>query len=295
MPTGVLKVRVGGVWQNIGSAGIYAHHALHEPGGADALTVLNAGILTQGTLPDGRLSINVLKYAGGFPGGTTNFLRADGTFAPAGVGNTVGPGSSATDDLAAFADTTGKLLKDSGIPLSTVARLDRSVTFAGGVTGTALSAASTGYGSLVLQQTDGPANAKIFQLFAQGGVLTLRSLNDAFSTQQGSTAMDTAGNFSASSNITAANAVKIGTPGGWPSIQFLNSYLTFHNSGGTQLMWLNESGILQLNFPSFRFSTSTLEIQNSTGTACLTVRSDGAVFAPYFLVIPFGTDRWAPA
>lgn len=50
-------------------------------------TPLNATQLTTGTVADARLSINVLKYTGGYPGGTTNFLRADGTFAaPSGGG-----------------------------------------------------------------------------------------------------------------------------------------------------------------------------------------------------------------
>jgi len=32
-------------------------------------------------IPDAKLSVNVLKHTGGYPGGTANFLRADGTFA----------------------------------------------------------------------------------------------------------------------------------------------------------------------------------------------------------------------
>lgn len=43
-------------------------------------TPLNATQLTSGALPDARLSVNVLKFTGGYPGGTTTFLRADGTF-----------------------------------------------------------------------------------------------------------------------------------------------------------------------------------------------------------------------
>ncbi|NDZ11480.1 hypothetical protein C7T35_01460 [Variovorax sp. WS11] len=57
----------------------------------------------------------------GFPGGTTNFLRADGTFnAPAGggSGDVVGPASSVNNRVALFDGTTGKLLKDSGLTLS---------------------------------------------------------------------------------------------------------------------------------------------------------------------------------
>jgi collagen type VII alpha len=46
-------------------------------------TPLNASNLATGTVPDARLSVNVLTHAGGYPGGTTAFLRADGTFAPA--------------------------------------------------------------------------------------------------------------------------------------------------------------------------------------------------------------------
>jgi hypothetical protein len=88
------------------------HRATHEPGGSDALTALDAAILTTGTLLDARLSANVLKYAGGYPGGTANYLRADGTFAtpPAGTGNVVGPGSATNNAVALFSGTTGKLL-----------------------------------------------------------------------------------------------------------------------------------------------------------------------------------------
>lgn len=50
-----------------------------------------------------------------FPGGTTNFLRADGTFAAppggGGSGDVVGPASSVNDRIAVFDGTTGKLLK----------------------------------------------------------------------------------------------------------------------------------------------------------------------------------------
>jgi hypothetical protein len=45
-------------------------------------------------------------------GGTTNFLRADGTFAaPAGTGDVVGPASSVDGEIALFDSTTGKLIK----------------------------------------------------------------------------------------------------------------------------------------------------------------------------------------
>jgi len=47
-------------------------------------TALNASDLTSGAVPDARLSVNVLKHTGGYPGGAVNYLRADGTFAAPG-------------------------------------------------------------------------------------------------------------------------------------------------------------------------------------------------------------------
>jgi hypothetical protein len=44
-----------------GSAGVTAHHATHETGGADAITALDAAVLTSGTLPDTRLPANVAR------------------------------------------------------------------------------------------------------------------------------------------------------------------------------------------------------------------------------------------
>ena len=75
----------------------------------------------------------------GFPGGTTTFWRADGTFAapPTGTGDVVGPASSVNNRLALFDGTTGKLIKDGG---KTIAELRapaiQSVTSSGTVTPT---------------------------------------------------------------------------------------------------------------------------------------------------------------
>src|SRR5262245_32559481 len=88
MANGVLKVNVGGTWFPIGpgavsgggSGGGGAHHVTHETGGTDAIVNLDTGVITSGSLSDARLSANVLKVSGGFPGGTTSFLRADCTF-----------------------------------------------------------------------------------------------------------------------------------------------------------------------------------------------------------------------
>jgi hypothetical protein len=209
----VLKVRVGGAWQNIGTSGYYAHHVTHEPGGADAITVLDADILTQGSLPDARLSVNVLKYSGEFPGGTVNFLRADGTFAPAGIGNITGPASSIANNLSAYLDTTGKALFDSGIPMGQVARLDGSPVFAGGLTANTLQATNASWGSLSLVHTAAALDRKNFQIYYASGALVMRSVSDNWGTQQGYFLVDYTGNASATGNVAAyQNAISIGRP-----------------------------------------------------------------------------------
>lgn len=60
-----------------------------------------------------------------FPGGTTNFLRADGTFAAppgggGGTGDVSGPASAVADRIAVFDGTTGKLIKDGGKTIAQV-------------------------------------------------------------------------------------------------------------------------------------------------------------------------------
>jgi hypothetical protein len=154
---------------NLPPAVLAAHALTHETGGSDAIANLSAAVLTTGLLPDARLSINVLKVAGGYTGDTTAYLRADGTFAvPAGGGGGTGgtdevfigpsdPGAAyelwydtddpitvttvtgpaaATDNaLARFDTTTGKLIQDSSAVLSDAGNL----TIAGKVAATGVS------------------------------------------------------------------------------------------------------------------------------------------------------------
>ena len=92
-------------WKNVYVAGTLL------AGGGLSTTPLNADNLTSGTVPDARLSVNVLKHTGGYPGGTTTYLRADGTFVapptggvPAAHATTHQPGGSdamAVDAIAA--------------------------------------------------------------------------------------------------------------------------------------------------------------------------------------------------
>jgi hypothetical protein len=78
------------------------HATAHEVGGGDQITGAMAvssitapsatfGSLNttpinpaniSGTIPNTKLSVDVLRYTGGYPGGTVNYLRADGTFSP---------------------------------------------------------------------------------------------------------------------------------------------------------------------------------------------------------------------
>jgi len=70
-------------------------------------------------------------------GGTTTFLRADGTFASpsAGAGDVVGPASSVNNNVVFFDGTTGKLIKDSGLTLSGSNTGDQTITLTSDVTG----------------------------------------------------------------------------------------------------------------------------------------------------------------
>lgn len=78
-------------------------------------------------------------------GGTTNFLRADGTWATlAGGGNVTGPGSSVNNDLACFDGTSGTLLKDCTIASTNVATLTGTQTLTNTTIKTANVTAVTG-------------------------------------------------------------------------------------------------------------------------------------------------------
>jgi hypothetical protein len=143
-------------------------------------TPLNATNLTSGTVADARLSVNVLKYTGGYPGGTTNFLRADGTFAaPAGggTGNVTGPATAVLDNLATYADATGKVIKDSGVLVTNLARRDTSNTY------TAAAILSYANPSFLLNDTSQVANSRVFVLDNVGTNFEVVSTSDDYSTR----------------------------------------------------------------------------------------------------------------
>jgi hypothetical protein len=299
MATGVLKVRVGGSWIPIGPSGSFpAHAAMHMAGGADALTLDTLAPPTDvSTLNATTLAHGLLRK---LSGSTSDFLRGDGTWAvvPINPNAASGPNSSITDDLVSFADTTGKALKDSGIPSAQVARLDLNNTFAGNVIANSLVASANSSASILWKQLDGPVDKKQFQAYVAGGNFILRSLNDAFSVQQGYLVLATTGILTTSSDVIcgAGGVLRLGTPdGSWSGMWFSSTYYTITHSSGGQLGWWHQSGIFNLNLGYFRFNSSLLSIQNNVGTAMMTVRNDGVVSCPYYLVVPVGTDKWAPA
>jgi hypothetical protein len=60
--TGLLERSTGQAWESYAApiaSGVAAHHATHEPGGSDALTKLDGGIILPQTIVDASLSANV--------------------------------------------------------------------------------------------------------------------------------------------------------------------------------------------------------------------------------------------
>lgn len=297
MATGVLKVRVGGVWQAIGASGSLPAHAIsHMTGGADAIlldtlapptdvTTLNASTSAHGLLR--KLSGNAIEFLNG---------QGQWTAVPA---NLVGPAAAVTNDLAAFADNTGKVLKDSGISLAVVARLDQGPTFAGPVQATMLASNTTGWGSLSLTHADGPVGKKNFQFYYASGQLVGRGMSDDWATQLGYMVLDgPSGMLTLTGDLYCGqgNQVRLGVPDGtWPSMYFYQPYFTFNHPSGGQLFWMHQTGVFNLNLGLLRFGSTTFSLSNASAANMLTVRNDGVVTVPLYLVIPVGTDKWAPA
>jgi hypothetical protein len=106
--------------------------------GTDLSYTASTRLLASSTGSDVTLPLFSTTDAGLAPasgGGSTNFLRADGTWAaPAGGGDVVGPASSVNNRVVFFDGTTGKLIKDSGLTLSGTNTGDQTTIV--GITGT---------------------------------------------------------------------------------------------------------------------------------------------------------------
>lgn len=84
--TGKHLRRVGGAWTAIAPDTPPAHHTTHESGGTDAIKLDDLSAADDNTDLDASTAKHGLMQK--YPGGTTNFLRADGSFAtpPGGAG-----------------------------------------------------------------------------------------------------------------------------------------------------------------------------------------------------------------
>ncbi len=105
------------------------HHISHELGGSDVIKLDDLGTPDDTTDLDSTTGHHGLLKK--LPGGTTTFLRADGSFAVppgTGTGDFVGPASSANGDVVVFDGITGKLGKDTSLVAASLVVGPASVT-----------------------------------------------------------------------------------------------------------------------------------------------------------------------
>lgn len=104
-----------------------AHHARHENGGADEISVTGlSGVLADPQTPAAHATshgaaggdpVSVTALAG-FPGGTTDFLRADGTFAAPPAGGSPPTGTGFRHVTAGAEDAAAKLVENADVHAS---------------------------------------------------------------------------------------------------------------------------------------------------------------------------------
>lgn len=169
-PHAVTKAQVG--LGAVPNTDFTTHETRHRSGGADPLSVLNLA---------------------GFPGGTANFLRADGSFAaPTGTGDVVGPAGATADAVALFDGVTGKLVKDSVTLLTALALL------AGRAGGQTLKGGTAAAESLTLQGTAHATPGKVIIAASQlAGTAQYKALAYRTTVQSLVTATSTALGFDA--------------------------------------------------------------------------------------------------
>src|SRR5262249_36553858 len=96
-----------------------------------------------------------------------------GFAAPGGFGNVSGPASSVVNSLAVFNATTGKLLADGGVLVSTVARTNVANIFTADQT-----VQNSGPIRLGLNDTSQVANSRLFRITNAGAQLGIYAVDD---------------------------------------------------------------------------------------------------------------------
>lgn len=171
-------------------------------------------------------------------GGTTNFLRADGSWAaPAGGGgggDVFGPSSSVNNNVVFFSGTTGKLIKDSGLSLSGSNTGDQTITLTGAVTGSGTGAFATSIALDVITNANINSVAAIADTKLATISTALKVSNSATTATSANTglaivARDASGNFSAgtiTANITGNVSGSSGSTTGNAATVTTNANLT---------------------------------------------------------------------
>jgi hypothetical protein len=98
------------------------------------------------------------------------------------TGNVTGPGSAVVDRVASYSDTTGKVIKDSGILVTNLAKKDVQNTFTATQEFTDQVTFRSAYPVFNFVETDAPTDAKNWQFTVNGQWFQLHALNDAWGT-----------------------------------------------------------------------------------------------------------------
>lgn len=239
-------LRADGTFAAPPGGAIAPHATTHNTGGSDPITALAATVLTTGLLPDARLAVNVLRHAAGYPGGTTTFLRADGSFAAPGGGAPAAHrtthetgGADALQALSAAILTSG-LLPDarlsSNVPLKNAANV-----FTQGQTVPNVQVTNPAVPFIGLNATGEPVDQRSFQAVVVAQMLTLRPVNDAFTTAGPGIELNRSGFINGSGQVRASvfrnNPLNISSA----TLEAINFDVDFfdvgsHPDGGTALI-----------------------------------------------------------